>query len=253
MRVHLLEHDPYDFSRTNITIWAEKRGHELHQTYVCRKEKLPSIDDVDWVMVMGGSQHVWDETAYPWLAHEKDFVRKVIEQGKPTLGICFGAQLIAEVLGAEVFPNSYKEIGWHEVQLTSEGRKSFLFRNIPETFTTFHWHGDHFSLPRGCIRLARSKPTSNQAYVCKEQPVTGLQFHPEYTREMVRYFAGEEGDEWVSDLFVSGKERVLKETQEIPDTYWLMETLLDHMEEAFENGWTKEFPSCLREEKKEHD
>ncbi len=252
MRVSLLEHDPYDFSRTNITIWAEKRGHEVHQTYICKKEKLPSIDSLDWLLVMGGSQHVWEEEAYPWLVQEKAFIRKVLERGKPTLGICFGAQLIAEVLGAGVFPNSQKEIGWHEVQLTSEGKKSFLFRNIPDRFTTFHWHSDHFSLPQECIRLASSKPTLNQAFIYKDDPVAGLQFHPEYTREMVRYFSHEEGDEWVPDLFVSGKEKVLRETREIQDTYWLMEALLDNMKEAFENGWSEMFASCLREEKKEH-
>ena len=78
-----------------------------------------------------------------------------------------------------------------------------------------------------------------------------MQFHPEYTREMVRYFSNEEGDGWVPDLFVSGKKRVLRETREIPDTYWLMETLLDNMEEAFEKGWAGMFPPCVREVKEE--
>lgn len=249
MKLYLLEHDLYDFSRTNITIWAEKRGHELHQIYVCKKERFPPIDDLDWLMVMGGSPHVWEEVANPWLVQEKAFIKNTLDRGKPTLGICFGAQLLAEALGAEVFPNSYKEIGWHEIQVTSEGRESFLFRNIPDTLTTFHWHSDHFSLPPGCIRLARSVPTLNQAFICKDRPVIGLQFHPEYTREMIKYFSNEEGDEWVLDLFVSGKERVLRETREIPDTYWLMEALLDNMEEAIENGWSQMIPSFLPEEK----
>jgi GMP synthase-like glutamine amidotransferase len=252
MKLHLLEHDPFDFSRTNITKWSEKSDHELHQTYVCRGEELPSADDMDWLMVMGGSQHVWEEEANPWLVQEKALVRRAMEQQKLVLGICFGAQLIAEVLGAQVFPNSHKEIGWHEIILTREGRESFLFRNIPDAFTTFHWHSDHFSLPQGCISLARSEPTSNQAFILRDDPVVGLQFHPEYTREMVKYFSEEEGDEWVPDLFVSGKERVLRETGETPDTYWLMEALLNNMEDAFKNGWSEMLPLHSREEKKQH-
>jgi len=205
MRLHLLEHDPFDFSRTNITIWAEKNGHELHQTYVCNMEELPSIHNLDWLMVMGGSQHVWEERENPWLAEEKAFIRKALDTGKMVLGICFGAQLIAEILGAGIFPNKHKEIGWHEVFLTPEGRGSFLFKNVPDTFITFHWHSDHFSLPAGCTRLACSKPTANQSFICNDQPVVGIQFHPEYTLDMVKYFANEESSEWVPDLFVSGK------------------------------------------------
>ncbi|RLB15687.1 MAG: amidotransferase [Deltaproteobacteria bacterium] len=250
MRLHLLEHDPYDFSRTNITIWAEKRGYELHQTYICRNERLPSLDDQDWLMVMGGSQHVWEEEAHPWLVEEKAFIRKAMERGKPVLGICFGAQLIAEILGAEIFPNTHKEIGWHEVQLTAEGKKSFLLRNIPDRFTSFHWHSDHFSLPPGCTRLARSTPTPNQAFICKDWPIVGLQFHPEYTREMVTFFANREGDEWAPDPFVSGKEKVLRETGEIQETYWLMETLLENMEAALKHGWVGFSSALAGEEKK---
>ncbi len=251
MRLHLFEHDPYDFSLTNITIWAERKGHELSQTYVCRKEELPSTDDLDWLLVMGGSQHVWEEEANPWMLEEKAAIRRAMDQGKPILGICFGAQLIAEALGAGVFPNTHTEIGWHDIVLTPEGRESLLFRGIPDRFTTFHWHSDHFSLPRGCITLAHSEATPHQAFIRKDDPVVGLQFHPEYTREMVRYFSNEEGDGWVPDLFVSGKKRVLRETREIPDTYWLMETLLDNMEEAFEKGWAGMFPPCVREVKEE--
>ncbi len=252
MKLHLLEHDRFDFSRTNITKWSEKNGHELYQTYVCRGGELPSADDMDWLMVMGGSQHVWEEEANPWLVQEKALVRRAIEQKKLVLGICFGAQLIAEALGAQVFPSSHEEIGWHEIILTREGRESFLFRNIPDKFTTFHWHSDHFSLPQGSISLAHSKPTSNQAFIRRDDPVVGLQFHPEYTREMVRYFSEEEGDEWVPNLFVNGKERVLRETGEIADTYWLMEALLNNMEEAFKNGWSELFPPHSPVEKKQH-
>lgn len=233
MRLHLLEHDPIDLSNTNMTAWAKKKGYQLTHTYVCNNEKLPSINDFDWLMVMGGSPHAWEVGVNPWLSEEKALIARTLEAGKVIFGVCFGAQLLAEALGGKVFPNKKKEIGWYEVRLTSAGQHSFLFRNVPKRFLTFHWHSDHFSLPPGCIQLADSEPTANQAYICEEYPVAGIQFHPEYTREMVRHFAREEGDEWMKDHFVAGKEAVLDQVDKVPDTYWLMEALLNNMEREF--------------------
>jgi len=233
MRIQLIEHDAEDFSRTNISFWATKKGYPVKQTYVCNNEDLPPLDSFDWLMVMGGSQHAWDEQGNPWLPAEKAFVGEALASGKRFLGICFGAQLLAEALGGRIFPNEHKEIGWHEVVVNREGQESFLFQNIPASFITFHWHSDHFSLPGNCTRLAASNASVNQAFVCKDRPLVGLQFHPEYTRDMVYYYAAEHSQDWVPDEFVSGKDKVLARTKEIPDTYWLMETLLNNMEQEF--------------------
>ena len=233
MRIQLIEHDPEDFSRTNISSWAAEKGYRVNQTYVCNNEDLPPVDSFDWLMVMGGSQQAWDEGATPWLQEEKAFLSDTLAAGKIILGICFGAQLLAEALGGNLFPNPQKEIGWHEVSLTREGQESFLFQNIPSDFVTFHWHSDHFSLPRSCTRLAGSKATENQAFVDKDRPLVGLQFHPEYTRDMVTYYAREHSQDWVPDVYVSAKDQVLTRTEEITDTYWLMETLLNNMEQEF--------------------
>jgi len=233
MRIQLIEHDPEDFSRTNISSWAAEKGYRVNQTYVCNNEDLPPVDSFDWLMVMGGSQQAWDEGGNSWLQKEKAFLSDTLAAGKIILGICFGAQLLAEALGGELFPNPQKEIGWHEVSLTREGQESFLFHKIPPSFDTFHWHSDHFSLPRNCTRLAGSKATENQAFVAKDRPLVGLQFHPEYTRDMVTYYAREHSQDWTSDAHISTKDEVLARTEEIPDTYWLMETLLNNMEREF--------------------
>jgi len=233
MRIQLIEHDAEDFSHTNISFWAAKKGYPVKQTYVCNKEDLPAINSFDWLMVMGGSQHAWDEQGNSWLQEEKAFVAEALAKGKLFLGICFGAQLLAEALGGRIFTNTYKEIGWHEVSVNREGQKSFIFQDIPTTFITFHWHSDHFSLPRNCTRLADSKASANQAFVCNGRPLVGLQFHPEYTRDMVTYYAHEHSHDWVPDVCVDDKDKVLARTKEIPDTYWLMETLLNNMELEF--------------------
>ena len=229
MRIQLIEHDPEDFSRTNISFWAAKKRHTLKQIYVCNNEDLPSIDSFDWLMVMGGSQHAWEEQENSWLQEEKAFVGEVLAQNKPFLGICFGAQLLAEALGGRIFPNTYKEIGWHNVSVNPAGQASFLFQNVPPSFVSFHWHSDHFSLPRNCTRLADSNASENQAFVCNGRPFVGLQFHPEFTRDMIMYFAQNRGHEWVPDLFVGAKDEVVAQTKAISDTYWLMEILLNNM------------------------
>jgi GMP synthase-like glutamine amidotransferase len=108
-------------------------------------EKLPSLSDFDWLMIMGGSQHAWGKEIHSWLVEEKRFIANALSEGKIILGICFGAQLLAEVLGDRVYPNKKEEIGWYEVTLNKEGLDSFLFKSVPDRFLTFHWHSDHFS------------------------------------------------------------------------------------------------------------
>ncbi len=233
MRIQLIEHDPEDFSRTNITRWASENNHRLRQAYICKGEALPATDSFDCLMVMGGSQHAWDNANFPWIPAEKDFLQQALTAQKIVVGFCFGAQLIAEALGGRIFSAKHKEIGWHKVTLTSEGRASFLFDHVPDSFTTFHWHGDHFSLPKGCIRLASSKATENQAFVCGQRPVVGLQFHPEYTLDMVRFYAGNHSQDWVSDTHVHDGATVLARTAELPDSYELMQTLLNNIAQEF--------------------
>lgn len=234
MRLHLLEHDPTDLSSTNMTKWARAKGHPIQHTYVCNNEKLPAMDDFDWLMIMGGSPHAWEEDKHPWLAPEKTFIANALDRHKIIFGVCFGAQLIAEALGGQVFQNDQTEIGWYEIALTDEGKGSFLFQNIPERFITFHWHADYFSLPQGCSRLAFSQPTPIQAFVVEDRPIVGVQFHPEYTKSMVEYFANEVGHEWERDTFVAGRDAVLAQTPKIPDTYWLMESMMENMEHEYE-------------------
>jgi GMP synthase-like glutamine amidotransferase len=233
MRLHLLEHDPIGIRRNNITTWAEKKGYAVNKTNVFERIQLPAQKDFDWLIVLGGSQHAWEEQEHPWMLAEKGYISEALSKDKIILGICFGAQLLAEALGGQVFSNEKEEIGWHEVTVSKEGKESFLFKNVLQKFLTFHWHSDHFSLPPGCIRLAFSAPTLNQAYITNDSRVVGLQFHPEYTIELIRFFAKEYGHEWQKNQYVEGQEEVLSKSELIPETYWLMELLLNNMDREF--------------------
>jgi GMP synthase (glutamine-hydrolysing) len=113
---------------------------------------------------------------------------------RPILGTCLGSQLLAAALGARVRPGPQKEIGWHEVTLTPEGRADPLWAEAPDSFAALHWHGDVFDLPRGATRLARSALTDVQAFRYGASAY-GLLFHLEVTEPIVRdwvtHFAGE--------------------------------------------------------------
>lgn len=233
MRIQLIEHDAEDFSHTNITDWAAERNYRLNQVFVCNQEALPAMASFDWLMIMGGSQHAWEVYTFPWLREEKAFLRQALAANKIVVGICFGAQLLAEALGGGIFPAKEREIGWHEVTVTPEGRASFLFNQIPDSFITFHWHSDHFTLPEGCTRLARSKASENQAFICKQRPFVGLQFHPEYTLDMVRTYARTHSQHWLAGTYVDNGSAVLSQTDALPDTFGLMQALLNNMAQEF--------------------
>lgn len=234
MRLHLLEHEPFDIRRSNINIWAENKGYSVESTDVFKGVELPSPKDFDWLIVLGGFQHAWQEQKHSWLKAEKAFISEALATDKIILGICFGAQLLAEALGGRVFSNEKDEIGWYEVTLSKAGIDSFLFKNVPRKFLTFHWHSDHFTLVPGCTRLAFSEPTANQAFIAKNFRAAGLQFHPEFTIEQIRCLADAYGHEWQKDQYVASKPAVLSQCEQLTETYWLMEVLLDNMERQYQ-------------------
>lgn len=110
MRIHFFQHVPFE-GLGSIEPWITARRYPLSCTKLFRNELLPDMADIDWLMVMGGPMGVHDEDRLPWLAGEKRAIEEAIRQGKVVLGICLGAQLVADVLGARVYPNRSKEIG----------------------------------------------------------------------------------------------------------------------------------------------
>jgi GMP synthase (glutamine-hydrolysing) len=142
-----------------------------------------SLQDIAGLILMGGPMSVNDDL--PWLRAEIQCVREAILRGMPVLGVCLGAQLIAKSLGARVFRNPVKEIGWAPVYWTGEARKDRLFASFVSPETIFHWHGETFDLPAGAELLAYSDACRNQAFRSGSN-VYGLQFHAEVTPEMIQ-------------------------------------------------------------------
>ena len=181
MHVHFLQHVPFE-GAGSIASWIERRRARATWTRMYRGEKLPPLDKVDLLILLGGPMSVNDAGNLPWLAIEKEYIRDAIAWGGRVLGICLGAQLIASALGARVYRSRTKEIGWYLVEGIPAPGLSFPF---PPSFPAFHWHGETYDLPTGALRLARSVDCEQQAFQVGRN-VLGLQFHLEVTLESVQ-------------------------------------------------------------------
>ncbi len=185
MRIHYLQHVHFE-TPANILKWADEKNLQVKGTRLFFNEKLPPIDDFDMLVVMGGPMGIYDEKEFPWLVEEKKFIEKAISKNKKVLGICLGAQLIADVLGAKVYKNKYKEIGWFPVFKTEEAKNSKIFYDFPDSFTAFHWHGDTFEIPEGAVHIFYSEGCNNQAFEYNNGNVVALQFHLETNEESAK-------------------------------------------------------------------
>jgi len=204
MRAHIFQHLPFE-KPGSIEPWLRNTGYDISFTFFYENPGLPSINDIDFLIIMGGSMSVNDEEKHPWLIMEKQFIREMIAAGKPVLGICLGSQMIASALGAKVYPNKEKEIGWFPViGIKPLPQSCFQF---PVSFTPLHWHGETFDLPAGAVLLATSEACKNQAFQYGKK-VLAIQFHPEANRETLEDFCFHFKKELVPGRFIQSEEDI---------------------------------------------
>jgi GMP synthase (glutamine-hydrolysing) len=182
--------------------------YRVHHAY--RGGDFPSVGDFD-AFIMGGtplSANSVDEHAF--LGREWRFIKELVRADAPYLGICFGAQLLARALGAEVRRCPAMEIGGYEVELTEDGRASPLLKGFPDRFPVFHWHGDAFDVPQAARLLATGEGCPNQAF--SRGRALGVQFHLEVTAAEAARWA----DAYAPELATVGRtrERVVDECRE---------------------------------------
>lgn len=226
MHVHWLQHAPFE-GLGCIEPWLRERGAAFESTRLWAGDLPPSdSSSFDWLIVMGGPMNVHEHERHPWLAPEKALIRDAIAAGKRVLGICLGAQLIADALGAPVIRNREPEIGWFPVRLTSAGRACSLFADFPERFEAFHWHSDTFTIPSGAVCLAESDACANQALVHGDR-VVGVQFHLEMTPDGARALCMH--TPVTPSRYVQSAEEMLRETQRFERANRLMHMLLERL------------------------
>jgi len=206
MRIGVLQHAAFE-GPGEIGAWAIDRGHSLAVTHLYKGDPLPALDSFDLLLIMGGEMNIYQYRDWPWLRDESAFIRSALEQGKPAIGICLGAQFIADALGARVVQNAEIELGWMPVTWTKEATSKFP--HLLSQATVLHWHGDTFGLPPGATRLATSAGCPEQGFMIPGKCL-GLQFHLEVDPELTKQFV--EGQiEWPKGRYVQTPEAVLKE------------------------------------------
>ncbi len=228
MRIHWFQHVPFE-GLGETEGWLLARGHTLTCTRFYAGEAAPAtVEGFDWLIVMGGPMNIYQYRDYPWLRAERRVIREAVAANKRVLGVCLGAQLIADALGGKVYQNDEREIGWFPVAAVPEGASSpFVF---PSEAVVFHWHGDTFSLPPGGVWLARSKGCEHQAFALGAR-VLGLQFHLEMTAEDVKRIATECASELTPAAYVqSAAEIVARAATEGKATAALLDGLLGVLE-----------------------
>jgi GMP synthase (glutamine-hydrolysing) len=147
-----------------------------HHRAFC-EEPFPGLSGLDGVLVGGTPISAYHVDAHPFLQKEVDFLHRLLATDAPCLGICCGAQLLAQCLGAVVSRNRVMEIGTYSVTLTRDGRSDEILAGFPEVFPVFHWHGDTFGIPQGARLLATGQDCRNQMFRLRN--AIGLQFHLE--------------------------------------------------------------------------
>jgi GMP synthase-like glutamine amidotransferase len=229
MRAHYLQHVSFE-GLGSIESWLVNAGYEISNTLLYSSAVFPDIESIDFLVVMGGPMSVNDEAEYPWLAQEKDFIKQAIDLGIPVLGICLGAQLIADTMGAKVFPNTVKEIGWFPITaVNSEASSTFQF---PKEIDVFHWHGETFSLPEGAVQIAKSQGCENQAFQLGRN-VIGLQFHLETTPVSAQALVTNCRDELVAGEYIQSETEILAAVKEsYTSINSLMTRVLEYLHEA---------------------
>jgi GMP synthase (glutamine-hydrolysing) len=203
-------------------------GHTLTASRLYRGEPLPSVDQFDGLILLGGPMSVNDESLYPWLAVEKELVRHAIHAERRVLGVCLGAQLIANALGARVYRNAHREIGWHTIERSPEAAGTLLGTLLPDRIEAFHWHGETFDLPDGAFRLAGSRACRYQAFAIGDR-VLALQFHLEATPESVAALIEHCAEELTDEPFIQSPEEMMRDPARFGTIHAAMRALLERL------------------------
>lgn len=174
-----------------------KIEYSIFEAY--REVEFPNPNETGAVIVGGTPLSACNIDRYKYLVNEWNFLKDILDSGKPYFGICFGAQILARLLGADVKRNPVMEIGNYEVSLTESGKRSKYFLGFHEKFPVFHWHGDTFDIPDNAHQLVTGIDCINQSF-CLGNAI-GVQFHLEVSPDEAAKWA----DMYSDELKVIGK------------------------------------------------
>ena len=227
MRIHILQHVPYE-TPGSIEDWATAKGFPVNYTRFYENGKIPQPEDFDLLVIMGGPMNIYENEKFPWLEPEKEFIKACLSAKKKILGICLGSQLLADALGAKVYRNKEKEIGWFPIFKNGTHPVLDLF---PEGETTaFHWHGDTFEIPEKAESLFHSEATKNQGFVF-ENRIFALQFHWEIQPGTLEGLVKNAHSDLTPGNYVHSPEKMLNHSSGFEKSESHLRKLLDYIQE----------------------
>ena len=214
-----------------IERWAQVRGHSM-ETVLLSERGFVHPAEPDFLVVMGGPMNIYQHEEHPYLPEEKRFIRSVIDGDAMVLGVCLGAQLLADVLGGNVYQGEHKEIGWFDTKLTAAGKASAVFGRLPEEFLAFHWHSDTFSIPPEAVLTASSEACVNQAFEYDLGRVVGTQFHLERTSDTLGELITACREDITDGTWIRSGKEMLSNAARFRDAEEQLYVLLDAMSAA---------------------
>lgn len=209
-----------------IETWAQQKDHQFKIIRPYKdKEELPlTVDDFDFLIVMGGPQSPLELEEAPYLSDEIKLIKKAIDNNKLVLGFCLGAQLIGEALGAKTMRSPNKEVGVFPVSLTPEASTDPLLQGFPQSFPAIHWHNDMPGLTNESVLLGYSEGCPRQI-ICYKKRVYGFQCHLEITLEGINTLITAVPNDLKPSRFTQTNEELLK--QDYPSINQIMCHILD--------------------------
>lgn len=222
--IYCLQHVPFEDSGM-IDPVLQQMGYSLKCIKLYNGDMLPDSEVIDYLIVLGGPMDMEDEDEYSWLADEKKLIKAMIDAGKPVLGICLGAQLIAHVLGKSVYPAEQQEIGWYPIEVIEAAKEHELTSSWVPYPNVFHWHSNTFDLPEGAIHLASTDVCTNQAFILNEN-IIGLQFHLEIGRPQVQQMVDNWGRYNQNGTYIQEPEEMLEGSAASEQTQEMLQQLM---------------------------
>ena len=236
MRIHIIMHESFE-APAAIETWAQNKNHAITYTRLYEGHTFPqTVNDIDFLIVMGGPQSpatTKNECSHFAAKIEIKFIKKTIDAGKIALGVCLGAQLIGEALGARFNHSPNREIGVFELKLTEDAKDDPVFSKFQQKFLVGHWHGDMPGLTPESKILATSEGCPRQ--VVRYTPkVYGFQCHFEFTPRAIEGMiknCGNELEEYKDLPYIQSAEELRKQDYESFNK--LLFSFLDYMEETY--------------------
>lgn len=220
MKITIIQHVAFETPGL-INEWIRAHGYHSDLIQTFNGDSLPSADDIEFLVVLGGPMSVHDDHA--WLKEERRLIRTVVTRNLPMLGICLGAQQLAMTFGAQVTPSPI-EVGWGPVASSQTTRQ--LLKKFPRQFTALHWHGEGFEMPLQSIPLFSSPTWANQGFQFLN--AIGLQFHLETTPTTLLSLVGEDREFIKQSIFDTSVDQVINHPLD-PRNQDLLFQILDYL------------------------